>query len=46
MARPSSYVLWKHKTTGQTMCEPDADANWIKLSGPYEDSNCRILVKQ
>lgn len=45
-AQPSTYYLWKHKTTGQTMCEPDADANWVKVAGPYEDSNCRILAKQ
>lgn len=45
-AQPSSYFLWKNKTTGQTMCETDADANWVKVSGPYEDPNCRFLIKQ
>ena len=45
-AQPSEYFLWKHKTNGKSMCEPDADANWIKVSGPYEDANCRILIKK
>lgn len=45
LAQPGAYFVWKHKTTGQTMCEPEADANWIKVSGPYEDSNCKIATK-
>lgn len=44
LAQPSEYYLWKHKTSGQTMCNPDAPSkDWVKLSGPYEDSNCSIL---
>lgn len=45
LAQPSEYYLWKHKTNGKTMCNPDApDANWVKVSGPYEDSNCSIAA--
>jgi hypothetical protein len=44
IAQPSEYYLWKHKSTSKTMCNPDApDANWVKVSGPYEHSNCSIL---
>jgi hypothetical protein len=44
IAQPGEYYLWKHKTNNKTMCNPDQpDANWIKVSGPYEDSNCKIL---
>ena len=43
IAQPSTYFLWKHKTSGQTLCNPDApDANWIKSAGPFEDANCTI----
>ena len=42
-AQPSLYYVWKHKTTGKTMCNPEAvDANWVKVSGPYSDANCSI----
>lgn len=43
IAQPSIYFLWKHKTSGQTVCNPDApDANWVKVGGPFQDSNCTI----
>lgn len=46
-AQPSLYFVWKHKQTGQQMCEPQAaDANWIKVAGPYSDPNCSIPEKQ
>lgn len=45
-AQPGVYYLWKHNTTGQTMCEPEADKNWTKVSGPYEDPNCQFPTKQ
>ena len=42
-AQPSLYFVGKHKTTGKTMCNPEAvDANWEKVSGPYSDANCSI----
>lgn len=43
-AQPSAYFVWKHKLSGKTMCEPDADgAQWTKVSGPYDDSHCKQL---
>lgn len=44
-AQPSAYFLWKNVKTGQTMCEPQADQNWTKVSGPYEDVQCKVLAK-
>jgi hypothetical protein len=44
IAQPGEYYLWKNNTTGKTMCNPDAPGtSWVKVSGPYEDSNCTIL---
>ena len=44
-AQPSAYFLWKHKTSGKTMCEPDADPKqWTQVSGPYEDVHCKTLA--
>lgn len=46
-AQPSIYFLWKHKTTGQTLCNPDApDANWVKTGGPFQDANCTVPEPQ
>ena len=46
-AQPSQYYLWQNKKTGTKACEPQAaSADWVKLSGPYEDSNCTIAVKE
>jgi hypothetical protein len=45
VAQPSAYFLWKHKTNGKTMCEPDADPKqWTQVSGPYEDVHCKQLA--
>lgn len=47
LAQPSAYYVWRHKTTGKTMCEPQApDANWVRVSGPYSDPNCTQPDKQ
>lgn len=47
IAQPSQYFLWQNKKTGQKVCEPQAiDADWVKLSGPYEDPNCSIKSKE
>jgi hypothetical protein len=47
IAQPSEYFLWKHKTNGQSMCNPDAPGrDWVKQSGPYEDPNCKIKLPQ
>lgn len=47
VGQPSTYFLWKHKTNGKTMCNPEApDAHWIKAGGPFEDSNCTIKQLQ
>lgn len=47
IAQPSAYFIWKHKTSGKTMCEPQApDNNWVRVSGPYSDPNCTQLDKQ
>ena len=44
-AQPSEYFIWKNKASGKTVCEPDMPAaEWIKQSGPYEDSNCKFKV--
>ena len=46
LAQPSVYYLWKHKTSGKTVCEPEApDANWIKHAGPFEDPNCKFKMQ-
>ena len=43
MAQPSEYFLWKNKVSGKTVCEPDMPAaQWTKLTGPYEDANCKF----
>jgi len=45
IAQPSEYFVWKNKTSGQTVCEPDMPADkWTKQSGPYEDPNCKFRV--
>ena len=45
IAQPSEYYVWKNKTTGAKMCEPDMPAaQWVKESGPYEDSNCKFKL--
>lgn len=45
LAQPSEYYVWKHKTTGKTMCDPEPPGrDWVKVSGPYEDSNCKVLL--
>jgi hypothetical protein len=45
MAQPSEYFLWKSKASGKTVCEPDMPAaQWTKLSGPYEDVNCKFRL--
>jgi hypothetical protein len=45
VAQPSTYFLWKNKTTNATVCEPQMDeAQWVQQSGPYEDSNCKFLA--
>lgn len=45
LAQPSEYYLWKHKTNGKTMCDPEPPGrDWTKVSGPYEDSNCKVLL--
>ena len=46
LAQPSVYFLWKHKTSGQTVCEPQApDAHWLKAAGPFEDPNCKFKMQ-
>ncbi|NUZ04549.1 hypothetical protein [Piscinibacter koreensis] len=46
-AQPSIYYLWKNNATGKTMCNPDAPAaGWVKVGGPFEDSNCTIKAPQ
>ena len=46
-AQPSEYYLWQNSKTKEKMCEPQAPtADWVKLSGPYEDPNCSIVIKQ
>jgi hypothetical protein len=45
IAQPSEYYVWKNKGSGQTVCWPEMPADkWIKLSGPYEDPNCKIRI--
>ena len=45
VAQPSTYYLWKNKTTGATACEPEMDtAKWEKQSGRYAESNGRFLA--
>jgi len=45
IAQPSEYYLWKNKSSGETVCEPDMPAaQWTKQSGPYEDPNCKIRI--
>ena len=42
LSQPSTYFLWKH-TSGKTMCNPDSPGSgWVKVGGPFEDSNCSI----
>lgn len=44
-AQPSGYYVWKNKTTGEKVCEPDMAADkWVRESGPYEDSNCKFKL--
>ena len=46
IAQPSVYFLYKHKTTGQTMCNTQApdNTNWVEVSGPFEDASCTVKV--
>ena len=47
LAQPSQYFWWQNKKTGAKVCEPQAaSADWIKLSGPFEDPNCSVAVKE
>jgi hypothetical protein len=47
LAQPSIYYLWKHNSTGQTKCEPEApSAAWTKASGPFQDPNCKTPMPQ
>jgi hypothetical protein len=46
-AQPSAYFVWKHKTNGKTMCEPDADpTQWTRMAGPFQDSHCKEPLPQ
>ncbi len=46
-AQPSQYFWWQNKKTNQKVCEPQApSADWVKLSGPFEDPNCSIAIKE
>ncbi|MEF7616750.1 hypothetical protein V4F39_22740 [Aquincola sp. MAHUQ-54] len=43
VAQPSIYYLWKNKTSGAKMCEPQAPGpGWEKVGGPFSDENCSI----
>jgi hypothetical protein len=46
MAQPSQYFWWQNKKTGEKVCDPQAaSADWVQLSGPYEDPSCSVPVK-
>ena len=46
-AQPSQYYVWQNKKTKEKICEPQAaNADWVKLSGPYEDPSCSIPIKE
>jgi len=46
LAQPSEYYVWQQKGTGKTLCDPEPPGkDWVKLSGPYEDSDCKVLRK-
>jgi hypothetical protein len=45
-AQPSEYYLWQNKKTGEKVCDPQAaSADWVKLSGPYEDPSCSVPIR-
>ena len=47
IAQPSEYFVFQNKTTGAKVCNPQPpapSADWIKLSGPYEDPACSIKI--
>jgi hypothetical protein len=47
LAQPSEYILWRNNASGKTMCDPESPGkDWVKVSGPYEDPNCSILLPQ
>lgn len=46
-AQPSGgYYLFKHKQSGEVVCfQGRINAEWDRLSGPYQDSECKIAEK-
>lgn len=45
LAQPSEYYVWKQSSTGKTLCDPESPGkDWVKLSGPYEDSHCKVAM--
>jgi hypothetical protein len=44
-AQPSQYWVWRDNATGETKCDPESPGKkWVKVSGPFEDSNCTIAA--
>ncbi|GHU30199.1 hypothetical protein AGMMS50256_16650 [Betaproteobacteria bacterium] len=46
-AQPSIYYLFEQKSTGNTICEPQApNESWVQIGGPFEDLQCTIAIEE
>lgn len=43
-AQPSVYYKWQNSSTKVVKCEPDSPGkDWVRMSGPYSDPDCKFL---
>jgi hypothetical protein len=41
LAVGASYWIWKSKLDGRTTCQQVMQGEWIKVDGPFRDSQCK-----